>query len=235
MKILHVTDLHFAKPHFRWILENQNKFDVICLSGDFLDTHINCPYSLQQQIKWITAWVKTINVRLLLCSGNHDEYHEAELLSMEELFNLDDNPACDDIDYHPSSSTSWIKELAGGNITVDGGVAEVAGLQFGCIAYGEDDFAKYADCDVLLYHVPPYGNPTAIQAGRDYGCKSITRSLKNGVIQPRWLLSGHVHAPVKNTSTLQTTKISNPGAKSSGAEPMKNVIKIDIEGKNGRD
>ena len=37
MKILHTTDLHFNKQWFKWIEAQQNKYDIFCITGDFLD------------------------------------------------------------------------------------------------------------------------------------------------------------------------------------------------------
>jgi Icc-related predicted phosphoesterase len=37
MKILHTTDLHFTKHWFEWISDQQQSYDVFCITGDFLE------------------------------------------------------------------------------------------------------------------------------------------------------------------------------------------------------
>ena len=41
MKILHTTDLHFNKQWFERIKAKQNKYDIICIRGDYLDDSKN--------------------------------------------------------------------------------------------------------------------------------------------------------------------------------------------------
>ncbi len=36
MRILHISDLHFNKTWFEWIEKQQDKYDVFCITGDFL-------------------------------------------------------------------------------------------------------------------------------------------------------------------------------------------------------
>ena len=38
MKILHTTDLHFNKKWFNWIEKQQNGYDILCITGDFLES-----------------------------------------------------------------------------------------------------------------------------------------------------------------------------------------------------
>jgi len=37
MKILHVSDLHFAKSWFEWLFQNAARYDLVCVSGDLFD------------------------------------------------------------------------------------------------------------------------------------------------------------------------------------------------------
>jgi len=50
MKILHVTDLHFNKKWFEWILEVQDDYDVVCITGDFLDSDKDDPKLILDQL-----------------------------------------------------------------------------------------------------------------------------------------------------------------------------------------
>ena len=56
MKILHTTDLHFNKDWFLWIANQQDNYDVFCITGDFLEDSKD--ETLLEQIDWITQWMK---------------------------------------------------------------------------------------------------------------------------------------------------------------------------------
>ncbi|MBS7836290.1 metallophosphoesterase family protein [Wohlfahrtiimonas chitiniclastica] len=75
MKILHVTDIHFKTFVFSWISEQQDNYDVICLTGDFLDERNEI--SIEEQIKFIRQWVLSVKTPIFLCSGNHDIVNES--------------------------------------------------------------------------------------------------------------------------------------------------------------
>lgn len=70
MKIIHTTDLHFNVDWFNWISPQQVNFDVLCITGDFLDDSKDT--TMIEQIEWITKWMKYFNKPLFVCSGNHD-------------------------------------------------------------------------------------------------------------------------------------------------------------------
>lgn len=226
MKILHITDLHFFKPYFIWVTENQNKFDAICITGDILNNHINCKSSYSEQIDWINEWVKSVTKSLLICSGNHDEYYDVESETLEELFTIN-NDDSDIIEYsHQNSHINWIKNLNNKDITTDGKKTIINNLKFGCIPYGEDNFSQYSDCDVILYHIPPSISGTACEANRNLGCNFIAQALKEKTIQPQWILSGHIHQPSKKFDQIMQTKISNPGSSFKLKVPHHHEIKI---------
>ena len=64
MKILHTTDLHFNKYWFKWIADQQENFDIFCITGDFLESRKD--ETLLEQIDWVSSWMrefkKPINV-----------------------------------------------------------------------------------------------------------------------------------------------------------------------------
>ncbi len=51
MRILHLTDLHFNIEQCEWIKNNQHLSDVICITGDLLDTSLHQPVSIDKQIE----------------------------------------------------------------------------------------------------------------------------------------------------------------------------------------
>ena len=55
LNILHTTDLHFNKQWFEWIANQQENYDVFCITGDFLNDSKD--ETLLEQIEWITIWM----------------------------------------------------------------------------------------------------------------------------------------------------------------------------------
>jgi Icc-related predicted phosphoesterase len=70
VKILHTTDLHYTKEWYKWIYDQQDNFDIFCISGDFLDESKDDDISVQ--IEWVSEWLNSFSKPLFVCSGNHD-------------------------------------------------------------------------------------------------------------------------------------------------------------------
>src|SRR5574344_2240984 len=160
MKILHTTDLHFNKQWFKWIEAQQNKYDIFCITGDFLDDSKD--ETLLEQIEWITIWMKLFKKPLFVCSGNHD---------IEELENED-----------------WLYKIP--NVYSDNSIKTINGIKFGCIPYIAPDFIEFDDCDIILYHLPPAKSKTAIHntTNAAWGDKEIARLLQKSLLNPNVLL-----------------------------------------------
>ena len=69
MKILHVTDIHFKRFVFDSISEQQNHYDAICVTGDFLDETNDV--AIDAQIDDVRAWILSFKTPIFVCSGNH--------------------------------------------------------------------------------------------------------------------------------------------------------------------
>jgi len=86
--------------------------------------------TLQEQINWITTWIKKFQKPLFVCSGNHD----IEELSCEE----------------------WLNHIDTTNYYPDNAVKTINNITFGCYPYvGADGFYNFDECDVFLTHEPP--------------------------------------------------------------------------------
>ena len=182
MKILHCTDLHFSRDAINWIEANRASYDVVCLTGDFLDDREEATNSLAEQVMFFTNWFNKFKQPLFVCSGNHDYFKD---------------------------SLSWLSN--GSGLYGDGTRTLIDGVMFGCIGYEADNFEAYADCDVVLYHVPPINSSCAKSSGEDFGCSVIKAALKTSLSKAKYLLCGHVHRPVKHAIRLGSVIISNPG------------------------
>lgn len=198
MKILHTSDIHFNKSWFEWISDQQDNYDIFCITGDFLDDTKH--ESLIEQIDWVTNWMKKFKKPLFVCSGNHD---------IEELENEE-----------------WLNKIP--NIYSDNSKKTINGIKFGCIPYIAPEFFDFDDCDVILYHVPPAKTKTALKSknNEDWGDRELLRALKTHIISPKFLLCGHVHNPLKDNDKILNTKIFNPASNTTKEIP--NYLEINL-------
>lgn len=183
MKILHTTDLHFNKHWFLWIANQQDNYDVFCITGDFLED--SKEETLLEQIDWITHWMKNFKKPLFVCSGNHD---------IEELENED-----------------WLNKIP--NVYIDNTIKTINGIKFGCIPYIAPEFLDFDECEVILYHLPPAKTKTAThnETFADWGDMEFFRNIKNGVLSPKIILCGHMHHPIDTIDKINNTIIYNTG------------------------
>ena len=221
MKILHATDIHFNKKRFEWITNegNQLDYDILCLTGDFLNTSFKCRTPIEQQVDWISKWAKQLNRPTLICSGNHDIQEETVTESLESLFMLDEEETYQESYFEETISTQtttqadWILDMASSHVFVDRSITELNGIKIGCVPYGTEDFSKYRHCDILLNHQPPARTETSTDKLGDWGCTHLRSAIEHKEISPTMILSGHIHNPLKNRATLGNVEIFNPGVK----------------------
>ncbi|MCL2908072.1 metallophosphoesterase family protein [Shewanella fodinae] len=199
MKALHVTDLHFNQVQMKWITANSSKADIICVTGDFINSRYDCPTPISDQVTAISDWLIGLRRPVFICSGNHDELGN-------EL------------------DSSWLKQIEG--VYADSSIVTIQGVTIGCAAYGTTDFNRFACCMLLLHHEPPAGLSVAIQSKRDFGSKHLTAAIKDGTLSPTWILCGHVHQPEKNGLRFRGCGISNPGANLKNDVPNHHWITI---------
>ena len=198
MKLLHTTDLHFNKKWFKWLYEQQDSYDLLCITGDFLEPRKMEPLGVQ--IEWISDKLRKFEKPLFVCSGNHD----IELPERE----------------------NWLGEI--GNVCADGSIVQIGGSKIGCIPYIAPDFTAFGECDVVLYHLPPAKSKTAvnIKDGNDWGDKALYRLLHNALFTPQLILCGHNHHPLATTDMIGETTIYNPGSNKHSDTPNYIVLKL---------
>ncbi|MGJ0355102.1 metallophosphoesterase family protein [Aliarcobacter cryaerophilus] len=198
MKILHTTYLHFNKQWFKWIEAQQNKYDIFCITGDFLNDSKD--ETLLEQIEWITIWMKLFKKPLFVCSGNHD---------IEELENED-----------------WLYKIP--NVYSDNSIKTINGIKFGCIPYIAPNFIEFHECDIFLYHLPPSNTTTSThnKTNKDWGDKELSRLLKKKIISPKIILCGHLHHPTDTIDKINNTKIYNAGVNKENLIPNYHIIQI---------
>jgi uncharacterized protein len=200
MKILHTTDLHFNTHWFEWIADQQDEFDVFCISGDFLEDTKD--ETLLEQIEWVSAWMQKFKKPLFTCSGNHD---------IEELENED-----------------WLSKIDTSNYYTDNATKIIDGIKFGCYPFiGSEGYHEFDDCDVLVTHLPPTNTKTSTdRKGNDWGDMELSRAIKSNAISSKIVLCGHMHHPLKTIDKIKNTTIYNPGVDKKMKIPNHHVIVV---------
>lgn len=188
LKLFHASDLHFNASYFDYILARQDKFDIFCFSGDFLNKDST------QEKEQTAFWLKSFKKPVFVCSGNHDM------------------PA------------SWLNSIS--TIYSDDTIKTINGVKFGCVPYMCDDLLDFAECDILLTHVPPAKTKTSIgKDSKDYGDMELARLIKNNLLKAKIILCGHIHEPKSYIDILNGVKIYN-SASNSAKELFYQVIEL---------
>lgn len=202
MKLLHTTDLHFNKAWFSWIADQQNSFDIFCISGDFLESSKEA--TLLEQIAWVSRWIKAFEKPLFVCSGNHD---------IEEFENEE-----------------WLSEIDSSSYYADNVIKTIEGISFGSYPYiGAEGFYEFDNCDVLITHMPPANTKTSTDKNdNDWGDRDLYRALKNATLTPRIILCGHMHYPSKTIDKIKNTTIYNPGVAKTSAIPNHHIVDLTL-------
>ena len=198
LNILHTTDLHFNKQWFEWIANQQENYDVFCITGDFLNDSKD--ETLLEQIEWITIWMKLFKKPLFVCSGNHD---------IEELENED-----------------WLNKIS--NVYSDNSIKIIDGIKFGCIPYIAPDFIDFDECNIILYHLPPSNTTTSThnKTNKDWGDKELSKLLRKNILSPKVLLCGHLHHPISTIDKINDITIYNTGVDKTNLIPNYHIIQI---------
>lgn len=200
MIILVAGDLHFNKPQFRWLEEQKDNYDCLCLTGDLISQQ---SADLSKQVVWVLDWMRGLDKQIFVCSGNHD---------------------CDDL-----AESDWLINLNCSKICADNQTKRFGGIKFGCIPYLGSDLSNFTDCEILVTHVPPFKTKTSQsvvgRAKKDWGDKNLYDALKKHLFRPRYLLCGHVEDPVAIRDCLFGVEIVNSGAQHHSAIPNHEIIK----------
>jgi Icc-related predicted phosphoesterase len=212
-QLLHLSDLHGNKPWFDWVAKQARATGcAVAISGDLVDADAHQGISaLKRQMDWISAWVRTADFPLFLCSGNHDIV-------------LSDN-------------ADWLRDLARPSVTVDGGIGGFGSRSITCLPWGSEseEFLRpeVLKSDVWLHHAPP----SECNLGRsDYGGQSMDFGSDDlfAALSPAWgaraqlVLSGHVHTATKWRAKCGNALCLNAAGDNPNAPVPKHVL-IDLE------
>jgi Icc-related predicted phosphoesterase len=202
MTILHVTDFHFNKRWFDWLLHRAPAHDLVVMSGDLLDLASPTPH--RRQMEWVSDWLNDFPRPLSVCSGNHD----LEWDSAAERW----TPAY------------WLRHISNPRVWTDGQRVELNGLSILNIAATTQP--KGGNADVWVVHAPP---SQTLVATRPNGADAGDPDLVSPILRyaPQLVFSGHVHTPIHWREHRDTTLFLNPGCGPDEAVPNHILVRTD--------
>ena len=183
MRVLLVSDLHYALPHFDWVLEQAADFDLVVLAGDQLDLSSSVP--LESQIIVIRRYAARISqlTGVVMCSGNHD------LTARNQ---------------HDEKNAPWIEAASQDGVACDWTTIDEDDIRITVCPWWDGPKTRN-DVDALLakdaeyrrrrwvwvYHYPPDGLPVSWVGGRHIGDVDLNQWIE--IHQPDLVLTGHIH------------------------------------------
>jgi Icc-related predicted phosphoesterase len=186
LTILHVTDFHFNKRWFDWLLHRAPAHDVVVMSGDMLDLSVATPQ--RRQIAWVSDWLNDFPRPISACSGNHDLEWDSETERWMPAY--------------------WLRDIVNPHVWTDSQRVELNGtsiLNIGCATR-----PKGGEADIWVVHAGPTKTlATTCASGGDGGDPDLNASV--GRYAPRLVRSGHVHDPVHWREHDGATLFLNPG------------------------
>jgi Icc-related predicted phosphoesterase len=133
----------------------------------------------KKDIKTIKEWLKNFKVPVIISSGNHD-------MAIDE--------------------GNWLYDLEDNNVFVHKKI-EINGLKIDSRPFLSDEFDY--DTDILIYHIPPNKTFTSIDKKlRDFG-DAYLRILLENEFNPKFVLCGHIHNPLKLKDKVGKSLIIN--------------------------
>jgi Icc-related predicted phosphoesterase len=183
MKLLLVSDLHYALKQFDWLCEVADSFDAVVLAGDHLD--ISSALGIDVQIVVIMKYLRRLQsrTRLLVSSGNHD-------------LNARDDAG--------ERSARWLSAARGLGFAVDGERVDIDDTLVTVCPWwdgphGRDAVGAQLSRDAQLrrgrwiwvYHAPPEPSPLSWTGTKHYGDTELVRWIDQ--YQPDFVLTGHIH------------------------------------------
>lgn len=199
MTILHVTDFHFNKTWFDWLLHSAPAHDLLVMSGNLLDRSHDTPH--RRQIDWVSDWVRNFPGALSLCSGSHDLEWDTRARRWTPAY--------------------WLRDLSGPITWIDGQrvtLNNLSVLPIGCTTQ-----PKGGEADVWVVNAPPSKTRVSTHAnGDDGGDPDLSAAVRRHA--PKLVLSGRVHDPARWCQLDGPTLYLNPGRNAHATHPNHIIV-----------
>ena len=183
MRILLVSDLHYALPQLDWVVRSAPSFDLVVIAGDSLN--IASPVPLDVQSVVILRYLSLLHAagRVAVSSGNHDLTGP---------------------DVQGEQSALWLAQARAAGVPTDGQslligdtLVTICPWWDGPVGRAALDLQLAADAArrparwIWVYHWPPFGSPTCWTGKRHYGDTDVGALIAR--YEPDFVLCGHVH------------------------------------------
>ena len=188
MKVLLISDLHYALKQFDWAVEAAPAYDLVIIAGDHLD--IAGQLDGRVQVVVILKYLRRLaaHSRIIASSGNHDL----------------DGPGVDG-----EKTASWMARVRDLGIATDGDSATIGDTLITVCPWWDGPLARERVAQLFeadaakpkrawhwVYHAPPENSPTSWTGKRHYGDADLSAWIER--YHPNIVYTGHIHeAPFK--------------------------------------
>lgn len=213
MRVLFVTDIHYALKQFDWLVAQAEHFDAVAIGGDLLDLASALDFDVQ--IVVVENYLRRMRgkTRVLVSSGNHDgdSRNEAD-----------------------ESVAAWLQDVRSDRLSVDFDHVNLDGTLVTICPWWDGPASRNQLEQLLvsgsklpkkrwvwIHHAPPDHSPVS-WTGRRFGGDSFLVDWIER-FHPDMVLSGHIHnAPFYPDGSwidrMGKTWVFNPG-RQMGPEP----------------
>jgi len=219
VRILGVSDLHYALKQLDWVAGVASDYDVVVIAGDLLDirSYVEPNAQIAVVLEYLTRFASKTQV--VVCSGNHDLNAENDVGERAAL---------------------WLARARDAGVYVDGTSIVTDEVHVTVCPWWDGprtreqfDAALAAEAAtvgdrlwVWVYHAPPDQSPTSWTGRRYYGDRDLNAWIER--YRPALVLTGHVHeSPFADdggwSDVLGTTVVVN-GGRESGPVPAHLVV-----------
>lgn len=183
MKLLLVSDLHYALRQFDWVEAVADRFDVVVIAGDHLD--ISAIASVDAQVVVLLTYLRRLKdrTRVVVSSGNHD---------------LTGRTASGE------RAARWMAKVRQLGVAADGDLIEIGDLSISVCPWWDGPttcaevgalLARHAEHRrgrwLWVYHAPPEGSPLSYTGTSHIGDAALLEWIRT--YSPDVVLTGHIH------------------------------------------
>jgi Icc-related predicted phosphoesterase len=183
MRLLLVSDLHYALKQYDWTTAVASEFDTVVIAGDHIDISGLVDGSVQVVV--ILKYLKRLMgcTRLITSSGNHD---------------------LDSRDSAGEKTAGWMQRVRQMGIPTDRDSVAVGDILITICPWWDgpkgkqavetqlaSDSRKEKGTWIWVYHAPPSGSPTSWDGRKFYGDAELTDWIQR--YKPDIVFSGHIH------------------------------------------